>query len=194
MLWVALVSSAGKATSSGRPAPLPAQASGLDHNTSTGAAPAQNWSSFRYYFAPGSALHPRDDDTTWEYGGSGCVYSSAGGEMFTMHLNLPEGSRIDYLRIYYYDSSSSNDSRAWISAYDAEGGHTDLASADSAGTSGYGNRLSAYVGHIVSNRDNAYALNWDPKENSASMKLCGLRVAYRVPLVSTFLPLALRSH
>jgi hypothetical protein len=141
---------------------------------------APGWSSFRYFFAPGSALLPRDDDTTWEYGSYGCVYSSAGTDMFTMHLNLPEGSRIDYLRIYYRDTSGM-DSIAYITAYDAEGGYTDLTSADSAGTGGYGYRLSAFVGHVVDNQENTYALNWDPNENSSSMRLCGLRVAYRLP-------------
>jgi hypothetical protein len=139
------------------------------------------WSTFYYAFVAGSALHPVDSDTTWNYDGYGCVSASTGASnLFNVHLDLPQGSRIDYLRIFYYDTSS-NDSRAWITTYDGEGGFSDLTDVDSSGNSGYGTALSDYVGHVVDTTNDSYVLNWRANQTGSTMRLCGLRVAYRLP-------------
>jgi hypothetical protein len=101
-------------------------------------------------------------------------------DMFNIHLGIPEGSRIDYLRIFYYDASDDN-SIAWITTYDGAGTFNDLTSVTSSGNSGYGTQLSAYVGEVVDNASNSYVLNWRPVQVGTSMQLCGLRVAYRLP-------------
>jgi hypothetical protein len=138
------------------------------------------WSDFYYVFAAGSTMRPRDSATTWGYPGSGCVSAAVGNDLFTLHLDLPEGSRIDYLRIFYYDTSA-NDSRTWITAYDGAGGYDDIATVLSSGNGGYGTEVSAYVGEVVSNLNNAYVLNWRASQTGDTMRLCGLRVAYRLP-------------
>jgi hypothetical protein len=107
-----------------------------------------------------------------------------------LHLDLPEGSRIDYLRIFYYDTSA-NDSRAWITTYDGTGGYDDIATVPSSGNGGYGTEVSAYVGEVVSNLNNAYVLNWHASQTGDTMRLCGLRVAYRLPLV--YLPIIFKN-
>jgi hypothetical protein len=101
-------------------------------------------------------------------------------EVLNLHLDIPTGARIDYLRIFYYDSSPS-DSIAWVTTYDGAGGLSDLTSVASSGAAGYGTNLSGFVNHIVNNLDNAYVLNWRPYQLGSSMRLCGLRVAYRLP-------------
>ncbi len=100
---------------------------------------------------------------------------------FTLHLEVPHGARIDYLRLFYYDTSSAN-SQTWITSYNAQGSTADLTHVDSTGAAGYGTTLSAYVGHIVNTENNAYVLNWRANQQGKTMRLCGLRVAYRLPV------------
>ena len=47
---------------------------------------------------------------------------------------------------------------------------------------GYGTTLSTYLGHVVNTELNAYVLNWRPNQLGSAMRLCGLRVAYRLPV------------
>ncbi|HRX02725.1 MAG: hypothetical protein KDI07_15755 [Anaerolineae bacterium] len=143
---------------------------------------------FHYEYVAGAALRPRDSSSGWDYSGTGCVSRSSGSELFNIYLGLPDGSRIDYLRIYYYDTSGS-DSTAWVTSYNSTGGYTDITTVQSAGTGGYGTKLSSYVGHVVDNSSRSYVLNWSAAQNGSSMRLCGLRVAYRVPTLDLFMPL-----
>jgi hypothetical protein len=102
-------------------------------------------------------------------------------EILNQHLDIPNGARIDYLRIFYYDAAVS-DSTAFITTYNGVGGLVDITAVNSAGTSGYGYAISDYIGHIVDNFNNAYVFNWRPNQLGAQTQLCGLRVAYRLPL------------
>ncbi len=138
------------------------------------------WTDFFYSFVAGSTMLPRDSSTTWSYGGYGCVVVPSGGNYLIQHLDIPSGARIDYLRIFYYDTSSS-DSTAWITSYDAQGNHDDMISVSSSGTGGYDTALSDYLGEVVDTFNNSYVLLYIPDDNTSNMKLCGLRVAYRLP-------------
>ena len=139
------------------------------------------WSDFYYIYVAGATFRPRDSASGWDYSGVGCVSRASGSELFISDLAIPNGSRIDYLRIYYYDTSASN-STAWITNYDGAGNYTDLTSAVSAGTGGYGTVLSAYLGHVANTASRSYTLNWSAGTNGNTMRLCGLRVAYRLPV------------
>ena len=143
---------------------------------------------FHYKYVAGATLSPRDSSSGWDYSGVGCVSRASGSELFNIHLGLPDGSRIDYLRIYYYDTSASN-STAWVTSYNSTGGFSDITSVLSAGSAGYGTQLSSYVGHVVNNASSSYVLNWSASQNGSSMRLCGLRVAYRTPTQDLFMPL-----
>jgi len=143
------------------------------------------WSGFYYKFIAGSTFRPRASATTWgQSGNGGCVYAVANAsEIFNVPLSLPEGSRIDYLRLFFYDSSAS-DSTAWLSYYDGGGGLVDLPSGagmKSSGNAGWGETLSPFLDHVVDNADNAYVLNWRSGTIGNTMLLCGMRVAYRLP-------------
>lgn len=142
-----------------------------------------NWSGFYYYHVTGSALHPRDSAVEWNTGGSGgCLYQVSGDAytIYNLHQEIPEGARIDYLRLFYYDTSASS-SYAWVTRYDDTGGLEDLTNVPSVGNTGYGTNLSDYLGHVVDNVNWSYLLNWRPYVNGTTMYLCGLRVAYRLP-------------
>ena len=143
-----------------------------------------NWSNFYYYYAAGSVLKPRDSSVNWASAGSGgCIYLSSGNSnvIVNLPLDIPTGARIDYLRLYFYDTSASQNSISWITRYDGQGGLTDITNVASTGNTGYGTTLSALVEHVVNSEDYAYVLNWRPKVIGNTMQLCGLRVAYRLP-------------
>jgi hypothetical protein len=148
-------------------------------------APAEpGWSStFYYVHVAGSALRPRDSSVEWDSDGSGgCLFNNGGNTsiIYNNHLDIPNGSRIDYLRLYYYDTSAS-DSYAWVTLYDDAGGYDDLTLVSSDGDGGYGTTLSSLVEHVVDNVSYSYTLNWRPYVEGSDMQLCGLRVAYRLP-------------
>ncbi|MEL7625466.1 MAG: hypothetical protein AAGU15_01230 [Anaerolineaceae bacterium] len=68
-------------------------------------------SGFHYFRVAGSALFPRGGSVEWRTDGSGgCIYLVSGDpwEIFNINLKIPEGSRIDYLRIYYYRYASDH--------------------------------------------------------------------------------------
>lgn len=142
------------------------------------------WSTLFYYdHVAGAVLRPRDSSIEWAPDSSGgCVYLSSGNTntILNLHLDIPDGVRIDYLRIYYYDASVS-DSIAWVTRYDNAGGYDDVAYVFSSGDTGYGTQLSSEILHVVDNVNYSYVLNWRPNVTGSSMALCGLRVAYRLP-------------
>jgi catechol 2,3-dioxygenase-like lactoylglutathione lyase family enzyme len=139
-----------------------------------------DWTTFYYFFAAGSTFRPRDSVTGWDYVSNGCISARGGSDLFTLHLEVPHGARIDYLRIFYYDTNAAA-TRGYITTYDAQGGTIDLVGVSSTGTAGYGTALSAYLGHIVDTENDAYVLNWVPGAQGTTVRLCGLRVAYRLP-------------
>lgn len=139
------------------------------------------WTGLFYDFSAGATMRPRSSLTNWAYSAGGCIYPPKGAELFTLPLNLPQGSRIDYLRLYYYDSSVTGYVKAWITDYDGTGNVTDLISVTSSGSAGYGYVISDYVGHVVDNVTYAYVLNVGFGVTDSSNRLCGLRVAYMLP-------------
>lgn len=138
------------------------------------------FSDFLYDFAPGGVLLPRDSDVTWDYHSGGCISMPSGNDWFTFHLDLPQGSRIDYLRLYYFDDDEGY-VRAHIMSYDGVGTASTLTTISSTGTGGYGSELSDYLGLVVDNFANGYSLIAKPSTNTTNLRICGLRVAYRLP-------------
>jgi len=63
---------------------------------------------FTYVHIPGTVLLPRASTVNWgtDWTG-GCIYLKSGPSyvVFNKNLHIPEGSRIDYLRVYYYRES-----------------------------------------------------------------------------------------
>lgn len=96
---------------------------------------------------------------------------------FATLLRLPRDSRIEYVRLYFYDVTSAH-SVATLSAYDAQGETTDLASAISGGEAGYGNALSPRIMEVVDSDTAAYALVWHPGVAGPASRLCAMSVAY----------------
>lgn len=141
------------------------------------------WSDVLYYNVAGVTLRPRSSNTSWESTGN-CLYSPSGSELFNTPLNLPDGSVIDYLYIDYYNTSETN-AEAYLSRYNNLGGYLDLVNMQTTMNGGYFSEQSSYIGNVVNsvvdNENYSYAINFRPNVNSDEMRLCGFRVAYRLP-------------
>jgi hypothetical protein len=145
---------------------------------------------FDYRFVAGSSLHSADYTMREDYQPGACIsVVDAADQFLNVGLQLPDGVRIDYLRLFFNDINTTYDGTASIRKYDGAGGTIEITSVSSAGSAGFGTTLSAYVGHVVNNADGGYVLNWLAGTTGSSMQLCGLRIAYRLPATSTFLPL-----
>lgn len=155
-----------------------------DDNGYTGAgteAAIDGWSNFYYIYVAGSALRPRNSGVDWISAGSGgCMYTS-GLAWSNVDVQLPEGSRVDYLRLFYFDTNT-NDSLAWLTSYDGAGSKDDMVYVQSASDVGYGTTLSEYLGEVVDTTYKSYLLNWNPLSAfNETLQVCGLRIAYRLP-------------
>ncbi|HPL43886.1 MAG TPA: hypothetical protein PK137_08615 [Anaerolineaceae bacterium] len=137
------------------------------------------WSDLHYDFYAGETMRPRSSTTKFDYGNSGCICRTEGRDLFNIPLILPHASRIDYLRIYYYDTSDTKDVKAWIVRFDGAGHFEDIILVTSNSSAGFGYRDSNYVGHTVDNVNYAYVLMVDFEATNVNNSLCGLRVAYR---------------
>lgn len=73
-------------------------------------------------------------------------------------------------------------SYAWVTLYNDEGGYTDVVFVPFGEEIGYNSKLSSLVSHVVDTTNNSYVLNWRPNDIGRGLQLCGLRVAYRLPL------------
>jgi len=75
-----------------------------------------------------------------------------------------------------------NISQAWVTLYNDEGGYADVVYVPFGEEVGYNTKLSSLVSHVVDTTNNSYVLNWRPNDIGRGLQLCGLRVAYRLPL------------
>jgi hypothetical protein len=139
----------------------------------------------------GSALKPRENDVSYTIGGSGgCTYVT-GGDAFTVWnipVILPQGTEVDTLRMYYYDTSGSNMS-AWFTVYDLYGDIVQEWSVSSSGNSGNSFNDSAAINHTVDYSVYSYLINWRPVGSGSSLQLCGFRIFHNPPIFGlNFLP------
>jgi len=73
-------------------------------------------------------------------------------------------------------------SYAWVTSYNGAGGFSDLTSLAFGHDFGYNTEISAYVGEVIDTLNNSYVINWRPIIVGKSLRVCGIRVAYRLPL------------
>jgi hypothetical protein len=139
----------------------------------------------RFYHIPGSVLTPVDSSTSLVYDYMGCVHASAGAtSLLNAPLEIPDGSKIVLLRLYYDDTSADSIS-SWITRYNEAGtGFEDLVFAGSLGDGGH---ASSYgnLDHIVDTYNWRYVLNVRLNSASSTLQVCGLRVMYYAPAVES---------
>lgn len=124
----------------------------------------------------------------YTYSGVGCIAKTGGEESRFVHkLVLPDGAVARYLRLYYYDDSSS-DVVAFFTTYDGKGNFNDHVNVSSAiGASGYGSVLSAEINHTVDSSAGPIVVLVDlGNQNDETLRFCGVRIAYERTPVSNF--------
>jgi len=148
--------------------------------------------SAHFYHVTGPALRPTDSALTLSYDGYGCVHATAGESgLLQAPLEIPDGSRIVLMRLYFNDTSTSNVS-SWISYYHEDGlGYSDLVYVPSTGSSGYGSSYGE-LDHVMDTYSWRYVLNVRLHVASSALQLCGIRVMYYPPSL-TFLPSTMRN-
>lgn len=134
--------------------------------------------SFSYLNVVGSSFVPRDSGTTATYRSAGCISRATGTNWFVYPLQLPEGSRIKYIRVYYNDSSAAANLMAALTRYDGAGTNVDEVIFTTDASSGFGSYLSPETSVVVNNSEYATQLLVSFQESSSTLQFCGMRVAY----------------
>lgn len=139
---------------------------------------AAQGSSFTYFNVAGSSFVPRGNTSAPVYQGGGCVARASLGDFLVYPLQLPTGSQIRYVRVYYNDTSSA-DLTVALTRYDGIGGFVDETVFNNTGiSSGYGSTLSPELNAVVDNLEQTRQLLVNFGEASATLQFCGIRVAY----------------
>ena len=167
---------------------------GPDDNPPAGVAAAlAPAATFSYYTVAGATMRGRQSATTIAYDGKGCVHTTAAADAVNAEFNLPSGSVIKYLRLYYVKTAAGSVT-GYITYYRPGVDYTDLSNVTSgAATTGYGTALSSELTHTVDHSLYAYTLIGWPSAASSTLQVCGLRVAYYAPGAAAALPTVFRS-
>jgi hypothetical protein len=135
----------------------------------------------KFYHIPGSVLTPVDSTTQLVYDLMGCVHASAGASgLLNAPLEIPDGSHIVLMRLYY-DDTSANEINSWITRYDELGtDFQDLVAVASAGSGGHGSNYGD-LDHIVDTYGWSYVINIKLNSSTSALQVCGIRVMYYPP-------------
>jgi hypothetical protein len=129
-----------------------------------------------YLFLAGSAFTSRTSAQTVSYPGSGCTYTDGA---VTTDVQLPSGSSVIGVRLYYYDLSTSGSVGIFLTTYDGAGGITDLVSGSSSVETGYSSEYFALPAPVVvDNASGSYVLT---STMAANLRFCGARIFYSIP-------------
>ena len=152
-----------------------------DENVGTGTAARAPNVAYSYYQVSGATFQGKSSTATYAYDSAGCIHLTSGAEQVIIEMDIPNGSVIKYLRLYYRDSNASEVVSGYVTNINPGVSSTDLVSVSSSGSSGYGTALSAEITHTVNTNLFAYNLIGWPSINDNTVQLCGMRVAYFAP-------------
>jgi hypothetical protein len=164
--------------------PMPAIAQGNPN------APAWN-ASIRF---AGSTLRPRTSGVGYDTNGyGGCIYATSGSAsvVWNLPLALPNGAKVEWLRMYYYDNDTTHAMNGWFSKYDLYGNLTDEWVVNSDDKGNYYNDVLITPTETIDYGSFSYVLNWRPNAANSNLQLCGFRLFYTVP-PPTFIPIVNR--
>jgi hypothetical protein len=142
---------------------------------------------YSYYMASGATLRGRSSSTTYTYSANGCVYATnaSGSLVLNTELHIPDNAIIKYLRTIYMDTNANGRVQGYITYYQPGASYVDLVISSSSlpGAGGLGYSVSQEITHTVNNNLYAYTLIGWPSDNSNTLQICGLRVAYYAPFI-----------
>jgi hypothetical protein len=162
------------------------QAAPGDSATGTEQSPMQTpeevLGGYDYLQIAGSAFVPFASNAQFAYSGNGCINSSGSGEnRFAHKLVLPAGSLIKYLRLYYYDDSTSSIT-AFFTTYDAAGNFSQLTSVGSLDSGTYGSNLSSELSYEINPASSPVNVVVNlGSDTTSALRFCGVRIAYLRP-------------
>lgn len=139
---------------------------------------------FEYLQIPGSSFVPFSSAAEFSYPGNGCISKTGGSEArFAHKLLLPAGTTVKFVRLYFFDDSTSTVT-AFLTTYDAAGNFNELATVDSVDSSGYGSSLSPELNYVVSPLSSPINITANlGTQDDLTLRFCGVRVAY-IPVVT----------
>ena len=136
----------------------------------------------QYRHVAGSAFVPLYADSGVTYGSKGCTYMTADIHLFLNYsLDLPHGSTVTTLRVYFNDTSPA-DGTLYLAQYDDGASYVYLASVATSGSSGFGSATTSGLTIQLDNVNYNYVLYWVPGISGVAVQLCGFRVDYTEPL------------
>jgi len=145
---------------------------------------AQGVGGLTFYFTAVSTFSPYDSSSTWVYQGAGCRSRSAGSPWYDHDLQIPDGSEIDFLRVFFYDNDSTNDVGAYLWSFDDAGDSDLIASAQGTGTPGFSSAGSGFFSHIVDTVNESLVVRVELESGSdGNLRACGVRLRYTPPLI-----------
>lgn len=129
----------------------------------------------------GSVFKPRKNDVDYVAAGTGGSFYVSGGSVstvWTTPVYLPQGAKVEAIRMYYKDESSAANCRGWFTVYDLYGALVQEWGVDSSGSSGNGLNGRDSINHTIDYLTYSYVLNWRPNEIGSTMQLHGFRIFY----------------
>ena len=94
---------------------------------------------------------------------------------------IPEAAA-NYTTVLDQEVNALPMSYAWVTSYDSAGGFDDIITLPFGNYYGYSTELSGYIGEVVDTLNNSYLINWRPNMVGDTMRVCGMRVAYKLSL------------
>jgi hypothetical protein len=135
----------------------------------------------KYLRVAGSSFVPRDSSTTIQYQTAGCVSRASGTTWISYPVQLPSGSRVVAMRLYYYDNRPSDDLTIAFTAYNMQGAFEDKALFSNGTTSsGYGT-VDRAMDVVIDNANWGYQINVLLSASTAGLRLCGARLTVLPP-------------
>lgn len=134
-----------------------------------------------WWSSSGTTFVPAASTTTYNYGGAGCVDTSASLDVWRGQVNLPHGSTISGMWFNYSNEVTDPiDSTIYLRRYSYTGSYDDILMING-GTTGLGNHTSyanAAAFQMVDNFAYAYVLVWIGRTDQ---NLCGVNLGFQAP-------------
>ncbi len=175
---------------------LAGQSAQAESGLGDGVLPPEAGGQTFYKRVSGTSFHPYSSGTAYNQGHLGCLHRSGnlGNNTFGYSLELPHGALVDYLWLYFYDTSSTNDMFVTISAHNGIGGEEIIDTIYSTSSGGFGTTGSGVFSHVVDNFTESLMIEAVfPNNQNFALQLCGVRVRYQFNISSNFLPAMLNS-
>jgi hypothetical protein len=145
-----------------------------------------------YWHKTGLVFYPWSSTTTYSWSSIGCKYITGGSQYLFADLNLPHNSVVTYMRMYYIDNDPVNNSTLFLWEFNDGYTNTSLGNVSSTGATATARTVSKTMNELIDTYNYSYGFEWDSHSSASTMRICGVRVNYNIPLFGSALPLIKR--